>query len=144
MFSFRHLLILWFNSKRVRIELKINLNQFFTQIIAQKLVKIKIYSLCNWPNQELVIVEGLRFLKSIYWFVTFGQNFTLTIWMLIWGNAVLLDCWQWNTIKNSTTVEDNTSCFYAEEESQKQKRRKKGYVIQSWHPLRLSLICSIM
>ena len=51
--------------------------------------------------------------------------------MLIWGTVDLLELTIQYNQKNSTTVEDNTSCFYAEEESQKQKRRKKGYVIQS-------------
>ena len=35
MFSFRHLLILWFKSKNVKTELKINLNQFFTKKVGQ-------------------------------------------------------------------------------------------------------------
>ena len=80
--------------------------------------------------------------------------------MLIWGTVDLLELTIQYNQKNSTTVEDNTSCFYAEEESQKQKRRKKGicdpvltptqaefdmfnYVSKCFQPI-LSLMVSVM
>ena len=143
MFSFRHLLILWFKSKKVKTELKINLNQFFTQTIAQKVGQNQDFLSLKLAKSR-ISHSSKKFLKSIYWFVTFGQN-----WYFDNLNVDLGYC---RFVRANNTIQSKKfyhswrqhKLFLCWRRKSKAEKKKKGYVIQSWHPLRLSLICSIM